>query len=370
MNYFFYFLIAFTLAALITPLIKKLAIKLRVLDIPDQPRKIHTQPIPFMGGVAVYISFLIALLVYLKFGNVDFNIIPVKFFCGTIFGGLILIIGGVLDDKFNLPPKFLWLFPALASLIVVWSGIGVGINEISNPFGAPISIRYTLYAIPLSAVLVWLWMMGMIFTTKFLDGLDGLCSGIALIGGLTMFALSLGPTVNQPITANLAIIFSGALAGYLLYAFNPASIFLGEGCSTFLGFMLGVLSVILGGKIATALLVMGIPILDVAWVIIRRLYYRRSPFKGDRQHLHFRLLDIGLTQRQAVVVLYSISAVFGSTAVFLQSMGKLIALLILSAIMLILAISTVIIYKRKHPHIPDLFDYAETVKDVDETNKI
>jgi UDP-GlcNAc:undecaprenyl-phosphate GlcNAc-1-phosphate transferase len=163
--------------------------------------------------------------------------------------------------------------------------------------------------------------------------------------------LSLTQNVNQPITATLAIIFSGALLGYLFHAFYPASIFLGEGGSTFLGFVLGVLSVILGGKIATALLVMGIPILDVAWAIIRRLWYGRSPFRADKSHLHHRLLDIGLSQKQAVLTLYAIAAIFGSTAVFLQSFGKLIALIILFCLMVIIAISLVIIYKRKHPHI-------------------
>ncbi len=363
MEYLIFFLLAFALAAALTPLVKRLAISWRLFDIPNNPRKIHKQPIPFLGGLAVYVSFLIAIALYLLLSHPNFQIVPLKFFLAIIFGGAILIGGGILDDKLNLPPKTLWLFPALAASVVVWSGIGVGITQISNPFGPPISIGYNFslftFHFSLAALLVWLWMMGMIFTTKLLDGLDGLCSGIALIGGLVMFALSLGTKINQPITASIAIIFSGALAGYLIYAFNPASIFLGEGGSTFLGFILGVLSIILGAKIATALLIMGIPILDVAWVIVRRIWYRKSPFKGDRQHLHFRLLDIGLSQRQAVLVLYAISAIFGGVAVFLQSMGKLIALLILFGVMVILAISTVIIYKRKHPHVPNLFDLKE-----------
>ncbi len=358
MIYFLYFLLAIFLSLAITPLVKILSLRLQIIDTPKAPRKIHAKPTPLLGGLAIFLSFLVALLFYLKFGNVNFTIVPLKFFLGIIFGGLILILGGALDDKFNLPPKILWLFPALASLVIVWSGIGVGIKFISNPFGAPISLDYSLFAIPMSAIFAWLWMMGMIFTTKLLDGLDGLCGGIALIGGLTMFALSLGEKINQPITATLAIIFCGALLGYLFFAFNPASIFLGEGGSTFLGFILGVLAIISGAKIATALLVMGIPILDVAWVIVKRLWYHKSPFSGDRQHLHFKLMDIGLTQRQAVLVLYAISAVFGGTAVFLQSMGKLIALGLLLCVMVIIALVTVIIYKRQHPHIPDLFDSA------------
>lgn len=362
MIYLLYFCLAAVLSALLTPLVKQAARHFKILDYPTQPRKIHSQPIPLAGGVAVYLSFLLSLLLYLNLGRVDFMVVPMKFFYGIIFGGLTLIIGGILDDRFNLPPKFLWLFPALASLIVVWSGIGVGIQRLTNPFGGQISLGYSLLGIPVSAIFIWLWMMGMIFTTKFLDGLDGLCSGVALIGGLTLFALSLGTHINQPITASIAIIFAGSLLGYLFFAFHPASVFLGEGGSTFAGFMLGVLSVILGGKIATALLVMGIPILDVVWVIVRRLWYHNSPFKADRQHLHFRLLDVGFSHRQAVLVLYSISAVFGSVAVFLQSLGKLIALVILFCVMLALAIFVVMAYKRQHPHVPDLFDYAEDKK--------
>ena len=352
-NYFFYFLLACALAVAFTPLVKRLATQKRILDFPTSPRKIHTQPIPLLGGVAVYLAFLVTALLYLWLGKPDFHVVPVKFFLAIFAGSLILIIGGALDDKYNLPPKFSWLFPALAALVVVGSGIGVGITYLTNPFGNPINIGFKLFALPFSFYVMWLWIMGMVYTTKFLDGLDGLAAGIAFIGGATLFALSLTAKINQPITATLAAIFCGSLLGYLFFAFFPAKIFLGEGGSTFVGFTLGVLAIILGAKIATALLVMGIPILDVAWVIVRRLWYKNSPFKADRQHLHFRLLDIGFSQRQAVLILYGISAVFGFTAVFLQSMGKLVALIILFCVMLTLALSVVILYKRKHPHIPD-----------------
>lgn len=335
------------LALALTPAVKRLAVALGCVDLPDEPRKIHDRPMPLLGGLAVYLAFLAPLAVYLAWGHPDFVVVPMKFFAAIIFGGLVLMIGGFLDDKYHLPPKVLWLFPAVAAVIVIISGIGVGITELSNPFGAPFRLDFKVFGLPAPIIFVFAWMMGMMFTTKFLDGLDGLTSGVAFIAGLTLFFLSLGLKVNQPITATLAIIFCGALAGFLIYSFYPAKIFLGEGGSTFLGFMLGVLSIILGAKIATALLVMGIPILDVAWVIVRRLWYGASPFRGDRQHLHFRLLDIGLSQRQAVLLLYAISALFGFTAVFLQSFGKLIALVILFCVMLALAIGVVMAYKRK-----------------------
>lgn len=366
MSYLLYFLLAFSLSAIFTPLIKKLALSWQVLDNPSiSPRKIHVAPMPLLGGLAVFVAFLVTIIGYIFISKPDFNIVPLRFFLGILLGGAILMLGGYLDDKYNLPPKISWLFPAIASLIIVLSGIGIGIKYISNPFGAPLFIGHNFslltFNFPLSALLVWLWLMGMVYTTKFLDGLDGLTSGIAFVGGLTLFALSLNERVNQPITASLALIFAGSLLGFLIYNFHPASIFLGEGGSTFAGFMLGVLAIILGAKIATALLVMGIPIMDVAWVIVRRIFYKSSPFEGDRRHLHYRLLDIGFSQKQAVLTLYGISAIFGFTAVFLQSLGKLIALILLFCVMLFLAIATVIIYKRQHPHIPDLFDYKEGI---------
>jgi UDP-GlcNAc:undecaprenyl-phosphate GlcNAc-1-phosphate transferase len=353
MNYLSYFLGAFAIALAITPGVRWLAKRIKAIDIPRPPRNLHSKPIPKLGGVAVFVAFVVMLGWYVWTGSIDHSIIPLKFLLAIVLGGAILMIGGLLDDKYDLSAKWLWIPPALAALVVVASGIGVGITFISNPFGEPISLKFAIVGVPASVIFVWFWMMGMMFTTKFLDGLDGLVSGIGLIASVTLFFLSLGPAVNQPITATLFIILAGALAGYLIYAFNPASIFLGEGGSTFVGFMLGVLSIILGGKITTAFLVMGIPILDVAWVLVRRVWYRRSPFIGDRLHLHFRLLDLGFTQRQTTLTLYLISAVFGFSAVFLQSIGKLIALVILFIIMVALALGVVILYKKKYPHIPE-----------------
>lgn len=356
MDYFLYFVASAILAIALTPLVKRLAYVLGCIDMPGDVRKIHKKPIPLLGGLSVFFAVIIILLVYLNFGRPNFDIVPLKFFSAIVLGGLILMVGGIFDDKYTLPPKVLWLFPALAALVVVMFGIGVGITFITNPFGGTIPLDFLILGVPLPGIIIWFWMMGMMFTTKLLDGLDGLASGIAGIAGMTMFFLSLTEKVNQPITAHIAIIFAGSILGYLIFAFNPASIFLGEGGSTFLGFMLGVLAVISGAKIATALLVMGIPVLDVAWAIVRRLYYGRSPFSADRKHLHFRLLDIGFSQRQAVLILYGISAVFGFTAVFLQSRGKLIALGVLFCLMIFMVIALVLAYKRKYPHIPGNVD--------------
>jgi UDP-GlcNAc:undecaprenyl-phosphate/decaprenyl-phosphate GlcNAc-1-phosphate transferase len=337
MTYALYAIFSMLLAVVLTPLVRRLAFRINAVDVPRPPRNLHEKTIAKLGGLSVFLAFTIVVLFYVGTNNhFDPAIIPLKFVFALLGGGAVLMLGGLLDDKYELPPYLLWIFPALAALIVVWSGIGVGITFLSNPLGGTVSLAYKIIGIPASAIFIFVWMNGMMFTTKFLDGLDGLVAGVGLIAGLTLFALSLSDTVSQPITASFALILSGALAGYLIYAFHPASIFFGEGGSTFVGFVLGVLSVILGGKIATALLVMGIPILDVAWVIAQRVWSGQSPFRGDRLHIHFKLIDLGFSQKQTALILYSISAVFGFTAVFLQSMGKLVALGILFVLMVIL----------------------------------
>jgi UDP-GlcNAc:undecaprenyl-phosphate/decaprenyl-phosphate GlcNAc-1-phosphate transferase len=347
MMYLGYAVLSFILAVLITPVVRHFAFRTGAIDIPRPPRNLHTHTVAKLGGLAIFFTVAIGILLYMQAGGIDPQIVPFKFVWAILAGGALLMLGGFLDDKYELPPYVLWIFPALASLVVVWSGIGVGIKFLSNPFGDPISLDFLFGGIPASAIFIFLWMLGMMFTTKFLDGLDGLVAGIGLIAGLTLFALSLTESVQQPITASFAIILVGALAGYLVYAFHPATIFLGEGGSTLIGFMLGVLSVILGGKIATALLVMGIPILDVAWVILQRIWSGQSPFRGDRLHIHFKMIDLGFTQRQTALVLYALSAAFGFTAVFLQSMGKLVALGILFGIMVLLVLLVLRMYRKK-----------------------
>ena len=240
-------------------------------------------------------------------------------------------------------------------------GSGIGVEVVTNPLGGFIHLDkinlkiFTYNDLPYQITLwadifAFAWLMGMMYTTKFLDGLDGLVSGVTTIGALIIFFLSLHKEVAQPETALLAMILAGAFAGFLIFNWHPARIFLGEGGSLFAGLMLGVLAIIAGGKIATALLIMGVPILDVIWVIVRRVFFEhKSPYSADKKHLHFRLLDVGLSHRGAVLTLYFITAAFGIASLFLQTRQKLWALMILSVLMLALAIALVLIYKRKKP---------------------
>jgi UDP-N-acetylmuramyl pentapeptide phosphotransferase/UDP-N-acetylglucosamine-1-phosphate transferase len=181
------------------------------------------------------------------------------------------------------------------------------------------------------------------YTTKFLDGLDGLATGVSAIGALMVMLLALSTAYFQPDVALLAGISFGALLGFLFWNFSPASIFLGEGGSTFVGYLVGILAVISGGKLATALLVFGIPLLDVVWVVTRRLRQGGllATTQADRKHLHHRLLDLGWSQRQIVFVFYLVAAVFGVLTLFLQSREKLIALGLLAFLMALAAFALV-----------------------------
>ncbi len=356
-NFILAFALAFLITLLFTYLIRKLALQYQIVDRPNKERKIHKSNIPLMGGLAVFIGFFITLGYFILIDRDFFSgyMLP-KYILGLALGGLILIIGGIIDDKYNLSPKQQFIFPIISCLVVIISGIGI--TFISNPIGNTINLDeirirlFTINNIPyfftvFADIFTMIWLLGMIYTTKFLDGMDGLVPGISVIASIILFFLSLSTKVMQPETALLCIILAGASLGFLIFNFHPAKIFLGEGGSTFIGFMLGALAIISGGKIATALLIMGIPILDVIWVILRRIFKHKSPFQADRQHLHFRLYDLGFSQRSAVIFLWSISALFGLFALFIQGKEKILAFIILIGLMAILAILLVIFYKKK-----------------------
>lgn len=340
--YLIFFVLSFGVSLVATFFVASFARRRNIVDWPDEQRHFHRQPTPLLGGLGVYFGFFVVTLVfgiiggYLLPGN-----IPLRLLIGIWAAGAILMVGGYLDDRFRLPPLYSLLFPVLAALTVI--AVGVQAVSVHNPLSGNIIILSS----SLSAVIVFVWTMVMTYTTKILDGMDGLVSGVTVIAALVLFGLSLAPQVMQPQTAMLAIALAGSFLGFLVLNFYPAKIFLGEGGSTFAGFMLAVLAIVSGGKMATTLLIMGIPLLDVIWVVLQRLRKGHSPFIGDRRHLHFQLQETGLSVPQSVIFLYALAAVFGIAALFLQSRGKLVALGVLVIVMLAVIASIILIYKRK-----------------------
>lgn len=323
-------------------LIKVFAIKVGVIDKPKEDRKIHQKETPLLGGMAIFLSFFIVLYLVrdqLLAGNLEF-----RHWFGFFIGACFLMLGGFLDDKYNLKARYQIIWPLLAAISIIMGG--VNIEKITNPFGGYLYLQF------FSPIIIFIWLMGMMYTTKLLDGIDGLVTGVTTVGGAIIFLFTMTATYFQPDIGIAALILVGSCLGFLILNWYPAKIFLGEGGSLLLGYILGVLAIISGGKIAITLLIMGIPILDVAWTIIRRWREGKNPFKfADRKHLHFRLFDLGLNQRQIVALYCAFALIFGLSAVFLQSIGKILAIVILVLLMFLFIILLNRLDKKKNTEV-------------------
>ncbi len=334
--------LSFVLSFLLTLFVRRLAIHFHIVDEPGSWRKIHRRPVAMLGGIAGFVAILAAMIGILSSSDaLTSGEIDVSHYVGILLGGLILMVGGLLDDRFKLPPRFAIIAPVLAAITAI--GFGIEVDKLTNPFGGQIILESWQ-----SDLLVFVWLLVVMYTTKFLDGLDGLATSVTSVGALMVMLLSLTVAYFQPDVALLSAVTLGAFIGFLFWNVHPASIFLGEGGSTFVGYMLGVLAVISGGKLATALLVLGIPLLDAVWVVSRR--WREGGFsriiQGDTKHLHHRLLKLGWGQTHIVLLYVVIASAFGASALFLQSREKLVALLILGVIMVLAAF--LLVQKDRH----------------------
>lgn len=339
MSYILAIAFSVTISLVFTSIIRRVAFKFNILDEPNSARKIHQTAMPLLGGVAIFAAYFLSLFIFKKY--LFLGALNVYHWLGFFGGAIFLLIGGVLDDKYNLSSRKQIIWPVLASIAVILGG--VSIQKISGLNGELIYFPFWL-----SSVFIFAWLLGMTYTTKLLDGLDGLASGVSAIGALIIFLFTISTKYYQPDIAMASLLFLGVLLGFLYFNFNPARIFLGESGSLLIGYILGVLAIISGGKIAIALLVIGLPALDVLWTIIRRLFSGKNPFKSsDRKHLHHRLIDLGLNQKQAVLSFYAVSGFFGLSALFLQSKGKVWALALLFLLMVALIIFFYFLDKKK-----------------------
>lgn len=315
------FAVAFITSLLLTPLSIRLAQHLQWLDQPAL-RRLHQTPTPRIGGIALALAFLAALAVTLPFPRTDDKELPRVL--GLALGVGIVAIVGLLDDVRELKPLPLLAMQLGVALIALASG--VIIHEISSPLDGSrlvlpdwLAIAFTLF-----------WIVGMMNTVNFLDGLDGLVGGVTVIAGAILFLHTY--RLMQFSLALLPLALIGVTLAFMLFNFPPAKIFLGSGAYV-LGFALAVLAIIGGAKAATALLALAIPILDVAWQILNRLRAGKSPFAADRGHLHHRLYDSGISIRVIVLIYYAFTALFGALALILPSgIPKLITLIAIGGI--------------------------------------
>jgi len=315
----------------------------------DRPKKygLKRGPIPYYGGLVIVVVFVLSVLIFVPLNS---HVI------GLLAGGILIATISFLDDMFNVSPRIRLFVQFLAGLIIVVSGIGI--SSIANPLGGDIildqfnltfQIGTTVVQIALLAGLFTIfWIILIINTMNFLDGLNGLVSGVTFIAAITFFSLSIGEhnVIDQTTIATLSIIIAGSVLAFWLFNFHPAKILLGDTGSMFLGFIIAVFAIYSGGKVATAFLVLGFPILDAFWVITRRIVHGKSPMQGDLKHLHHRLLEVGLTERKALLFIYFLCMIFGGSAIFLGTTQKLFLMIAMGMIMVIMA-SIIVFYGIK-----------------------
>lgn len=293
-----------------------------------------------LGGAAVILSFALAIIFN---GDLVFT----KHLLGFLAGAALILLVGLADDFFNLSPAKQLFFQFLISLSVVLSGIRV--DYLVNPLGGVMRLdSFMIWGYPfLGSIFIIFLIIFLMNVLNWADGLDGLAGGVGAIGAVSLFFLSISLVVNQPPLGIISIAFLGSLLGFLIFNFYPAKIFMGTSGSMFIGFALAVISIFSGAKLATLVLVLSVPILDALWVMLQRIKNNKSIFKGDRSHLHYRLLVLGFSERQIIVFYYIISAVFGIIALNINGLGKVVAFLIF-AIMISSILMAVSLISKTH----------------------
>ncbi|EOD01757.1 glycosyltransferase family 4 protein [Caldisalinibacter kiritimatiensis] len=305
-KYYIPFVIALVATYILTPFVKRFAEKIGAIDVPKDNRRIHKKPIPLMGGLAIYISTVVSMLLFLPMDKTSIAIIA---------GGTIIVISGIIDDMKSLSPKLKLLAQIVAAIILIWGDIKI--EFITNPFASTGMTYLKIFSIPVTIF----WVVGITNTLNLIDGLDGLASGVASIAAVSLLFVS---SINGfPTVMMMSAILAGAALGFLPHNFNPAKIFMGDTGSLFLGYMLSVIAIegvmksVAAIAIAVPVLALGLPIFDTTFAIFRRFLNGRPIMEADKGHLHHRLLDRGFTQKQTVLVLYVISMFLGTIAVLL-----------------------------------------------------
>ena len=333
----FAFIVALGVAFASTPAVKMLAIRIKAVDVPKDNRRMHKVPIPRMGGLAIFAAFLISSILFIPMTGQ---------FRAILIGALLLVVLGIVDDIVALDAKIKFVGQIVAALIPALSG--VVIQGFGNPFIANDYVPLGILTIPVTI----LWIVGITNAVNFIDGLDGLACGVSAIATVTMLVIALLYSEIQ--IALMMAALAGACLGFLPYNMNPAKIFMGDTGSMFLGYILAVTSIQGLFKFyavisfAVPFILLGLPIFDTGFAIVRRLLKGQSPLQADRGHVHHRLIDLGFDQKQSVAILYAFSALMGLTAVILARTNetRLIFLAIAVLVCFFLAMSLMSFEKR------------------------
>lgn len=332
----FAFIISFIFTFATTPLVRRFAYKIGAVDVPKDKRRVHKRPTPRIGGLAIIFGFMVAALCF----NNDWSNGTIA----TLIGAAILGLLGVVDDCKELDAKLKFIVQIVAALIVVFYG-DIRISVFSNPnvFSPE---PFVILPMWLSVTVTVIWIVFITNAVNFIDGLDGLAAGVSAIMSMSMVFIAI--SYHEYTIAVLGLALMGSCFGFLPFNFNPAKIFMGDTGSTFLGYMLAVLSIQGMFKsyavisFAVPLLMLGLPLFDALFAMLRRILSGKSPMVADRGHLHHRIYDMGFSQKQTVFILYSISGVLGITAILLAEQRFLRAMLLLICVLIFLLIATML----------------------------
>jgi len=349
-TFLFGFLTSLIVAFVATPFVKKLAVKVGAVDTPNQ-RKVHTRIMPRMGGLAIYLGYLVAFFLFVPFAERPEML-------GVFIGGTVVMLVGMLDDKFQLSPKMKLMGQLAAALIVVFP-FGLKIGVVNLPYEGSIDFS--------SGWLFWLgipitlfWIVGVTNAVNLIDGLDGLSAGVSAIATATMLVMAL--QMGDHSVAVYCFVLLGAILGFLYFNFHPARLFMGDTGSLFLGFNLAAISV-MGFKEALfvsfiiPIVVLGVPLWDTFFAIVRRIVNKKPISSPDKGHLHHCLLNMGLSHRATVLVIYGISLFFGSMAILLTKTTKWTTLIVMVCLLIITHLATEIVGLVSRRHRPLLNIY-------------
>lgn len=342
-KYLLAFLLAAVVSCVMTPVAKRIACKLGAIDVPKDERRVHKIPIPRMGGLAIYLGFVVSVLVSLP---VDKKIL------GMLIGATLIVLMGIIDDIRPLPAKVKLLGQIFCASILVYCGLRI--DMVNIPFtGKAIYFNFAYLSVPVTIF----WIVGITNTLNLIDGLDGLAAGVATIAA---FSLSYVAYVNEQYGAALmTLAIAGSAVGFLPYNFNPAKIFMGDTGSLFLGYMLAAISIDGAVKGAAALaivvpvLALGLPIFDTTFAIVRRAWNGKPIMEPDKGHLHHRLLSRGIGQKKTVLILYIISAALGVSAVLISEdkvLDSFLVLLLVSLLMMYIHMKWPVLQRDREGH--------------------
>ncbi len=306
----------------LTPAVKWLAVKIGAVDVPKDKRRMHDHPIPRLGGLAIFIGFVVSVLL---FADMD------RALRGILLGACLIVAVGVVDDSHPLGPGIKFILQIVAALIAVWHG--VVIQAIANPL--PWGEHYWAFGIMAVPITV-IWIVAVTNSVNLIDGLDGLADGVSTIAALTMLIIAL--LMGNMEMATLCAALVGGCLGFIPYNRNPAEIFMGDTGATFLGFILATVSVTGLFKLYAIIsfivpfIILGFPIFDTTSAFVRRILKGQNPMKPDRSHTHHKLIDMGMNQKQAVATLYMVAGVLGLCAVMIITNGYVKVILSIAAL--------------------------------------